>query len=149
MASYETDRTFNIGHALQDRDRVGWFLLLFCLTGAAGAWSVQLATNASLGGTACLVGFGQNAAPILGWWWAIVGVNLGALLIGFAALGVSIFNFVRTEKTPEEANEADVVSAGSGRTRFLSMWGAFTSVLFLLAIAFNTIAVFWGGLCTI
>ena len=49
-------------------------------------------------------------------------------------------------------HEHDARSGGGwtparGRTRFISIWGIWIGVLFLVAIAFNTISVFWIGLC--
>jgi hypothetical protein len=41
------------------------------------------------------------------------------------------------------------MEAGEGRSRFLSVWSIWTGVLFLLAIAFNTLSVFWVGLCDV
>lgn len=143
----ENDTSFDIGQRAPGYGRVGWSAVVFSLFGAAVAWSVELAINGSLGGTACLVGYGQNHATIRGWGHdAIIGVNLAALLIAIAAILIGLRS-VRLTRTPDTFDVGDVVHSGEGRTHFLSMWAVFTSLLFFCAIAFNTIAVFWGGLC--
>ena len=42
-----------------------------------------------------------------------------------------------------------MMDAGEGRTRFLAIWGIWIGLVFMLAIAFNTISVFWAGLCRV
>ena len=71
-------------------------------------------------------------------------VNLAALVGATLALALSIRNLRRTR---HEFGSGGVMDAGEGRTRFLSIWGIWLSVLFIIAIAFNTIAVFWSRLC--
>jgi hypothetical protein len=40
-----------------------------------------------------------------------------------------------------------VMDADEGRTHFLAIWGIWLGVVFMLAIAFNMISVFWIGPC--
>ena len=140
-------RTYHIGHPAPGRahtkDRWLWFGFL----GGPVAWSLQLAINGSLAGLACL---GDAATPdveMAGWTQpAVIVVNLAALAVAAVALIVSVLNLRKTWEA--EAGEGHgVMGAGEGRTRYMSVWGIWTSLLFLCAIAFNTISVFWSGLC--
>lgn len=78
--------------------------------------------------------------------WLLPVVNLAALLGAGLGLALAVRNLHRTGR--ESAGESGgVMDAGEGRTRFLSIWGIWLGVVFILAIAFNTVAVFWVGLC--
>ena len=137
---------FDIGHPAPDRDRVSLWLLFFGLLAGPVAWSLQLNANAAVAGLACLTTHGA-AAPAIGSESTsirIVVVNLVALAIGLSALGVSLACLRRTRHLEHAGG---VMEAGEGRSRLLSIWGIWTSVLFLLAIGANTISVFWRGLC--
>ena len=151
MAANSRDTSFDIGHPAPDRGRVRNFVLFFGLAAAAFAWSVELAATASLGGAACVTGdgpkFGFTSAG-----WATVTltvVNLVALLVAFGALAISWRNMKRASvlEGRHVTGDGGVLDSGEGRTRFISVWGIFASVLFIIAIGFNTIAVFWSGLC--
>ena len=139
---------FDIGHPAPGRavtrDRWLWFGFL----AAPVAWSLQLAFNSGVAGLACL----GSAAPdveLRGWTEpAIILVNVCALAIALVGLAVSVRNIRRThEAEASEGESRGVLGAGEGRTRYMGVWGVWTSVLFFCAIAFNSIAVFWEGLC--
>ncbi len=145
-ATHETG--FDIGHPAPDRGRIGGWWLLFGLVGGAVAWSVELGLLAALGGAACAVGDGPKSLPA-GPEWAQVAevvINILALLVAAASLAVSWRNLNRTHRM-EKGDVHGMVDAGEGRTRFMAIWGIFANVLFLLAIGFNTVSVFWIGLC--
>ena len=131
---------FDIGHPAPDRGRVSLWPVFFGLLAAPVAWSLQLSANATVAGLACLTGAGSFETASI----SIVVVNLVALAIGLSAFGVSIACLRRTRHLDHTGG---VMEAGEGRSRFLSVWGIWTSVLFLLAIGANTISVFWRGLC--
>ena len=141
----DTGNRFDIGHpapgraALRDR----WLWVGFLA--APLAWSLQLSANSALGGLACLGGEATPDLDLLGWTaTAVLVVNAAALLIAVLAFAVSIRNLRRTGET-ERGEGGGVLGAAEGRTRYMSVWGVWTSVLFFFAIAFNTVAVFWGG----
>jgi hypothetical protein len=139
---------FDIEHPAPHRERVPLRLLLFGLSGGALAWALQLATNSAIAGVACLAGGGERPwAPR--WEWAepaSMAINLGALLLAFLALAVASLS-IRKTRHEEAERSGDVMDAGEGRTRFLSVWGIWASLLFILAIGFNTISLLWSGLC--
>jgi hypothetical protein len=75
-------------------------------------------------------------------------VNLAALLGATMMLALSVRNLRHTRQ--EHADGAGgMTDAGEGRTRFLSIWGIWLGVVFMLAIAFNTIVLFWVELCEV
>jgi hypothetical protein len=141
---------FEIGHPAPDRDQVRLAALGFGLAGGPAAWCLQLLAGSSVAGLACLAGDGSSTGSLnFGWATpAMIGVNLAALLVAILALVVSFRSFRRTASGYAEGHDS-VMEAGEGRSRFLAIWGIWTSILFILAIAFNTISVFWGGLCDI
>jgi hypothetical protein len=147
MARDDTAR-FEIGHPAPDRGRVSAWLLLFAFAGAALAWSLQIGANAAITGIACTGGGGERF-PTTDWGSGLlvaIGVNLAALVVALAAL-LAAWSTLRRTHREEGAHSGGVMDAGEGRTRFIAVWGVWASVLFILAIAFNTISVFWGSLC--
>lgn len=145
--THDSGNRFDIGHPAPGRDVTRDRWLWFGFLAAPVAWSVQLAVNGSLAGLACLGGAATPDVDMLGWTQpAIVVVNLGALAIAILGLAVSIRNIRKTHPA-EEGDGRGVLGAGEGRTRYMAVWGIATSVLFFCATAFNSVAVFWGGLC--
>ena len=72
--------------------------------------------------------------------------SLGLLAAALAiALAVSSLRETRDE---HEDQAGSMLDAGEGRTRFLALWGLWMGVVFLLAIAFNTLSAWWAGLCS-
>ncbi len=144
----ENPAQFDIGHPAPDRGRISRLLVAFGLVGAPLAWSLQLSANSALTGLACLLPDGASGVTaatdeaVV----ATVIVNLVALAVALLALLVARRDLHRT-RHPDQLHKEGVLMAGAGRTRFLSVWGVFASVLFLIAIAANTIVVFWRGLC--
>jgi len=148
MARNSQDTSFDIGHPAPDRGRVRNSVLFFGLAAGAFAWSVELAATASLGGAACVTGDGPKFGFTSAGWATITltVINLVALLTAFGALAISWRNMKRASAL-EGMDVGGVLDAGEGRTRFISVWGIFAGILFILAIGFNTVAVFWSGLC--
>ncbi|MGQ9366397.1 hypothetical protein [Azospirillum sp. ST 5-10] len=139
---------FDIGHPAPERHKAGPWLLFVTLFGAPLAWTLQLLVNSSIAGLACLTGTGARA-DVARWAWAdpvIVAVNLVALVAAGVAFLVALRS-LRLTHGEEAHRSGGVMDAGEGRTRVLAIWGLWSSVLFFLAIAANTVSVFWGGLC--
>jgi len=138
------DREFDIGHPAPARGAVGPWRLAVALGGAFAVWSVQIGLGGALGGLACLdpegarSWIGQEAALR-----ALVALDVAAVALGVWAMAIALSNLRRTRR--EHAWHGGVMDAGEGRTRFLSVWGVWTSGLFLLAILFNA-AVLLGRL---
>ena len=145
--THDNGNRFDIGHPAPGRGAVRDRWLWFGFLAAPVAWSLQLAFNSGLSGLACLGGAATPDVELVGWTEpAIVIVNVGALAIALVGLAVSVRNLRKTHDA--EAREGrGVLGAAEGRTRYMSVWGIFTSILFFCAIAFNTVAAFWEGLC--
>jgi hypothetical protein len=122
-----------------------WLWLSFLA--APALWSLQLAAAGSIAGLACIEASGARDTTRYAWAAAAVQwINMSALVLAFGALAFSIVHMRRTRAAaPEPAG--GVMAAGEGRAHFIAVWALFTSVLFIGAIAFNTFAAFWGGLC--
>ena len=140
------DATFDIGHPAPDRGRVGLGLLMLCLFAPPALWSLQHLVLYGFASHYCGLEPGVAAGASPGWLqWLLPVVNLTALLGAGLAL---ILSFRIQRRTRREFEGRGMMDAGEGRTRFLAIWGIWLGVLFMLAIAFNTISVFWTRLCT-
>ena len=138
---------FHIGHPAPSRDKVSGAALLTALFGAPVAWAIQLLANAAVSGAACVGPTGERVAeapdvvyPV------VIAVNLAAALAAAAAFVLALRSFRQTSSEAVDSH-GGVMDSGEGRVRLLAIWGIWTSVLFVLAILFNTVAVFWSGLC--
>ena len=143
------DTGFDVGHPAPHRDRVRQHLLALSLLMAPLAWSAQLLLSYGFASYAC--GFGRlqpSGAPAADWLqWVLPLANVAGLLAAALAIGLSFASLRRTGEEHEDQS-GSMLDAGEGRTRFLALWGLGMGVVFLLAIAFNTLAVYWSGLCT-
>jgi len=143
------DATFEIGHPAPDRGRIGPGLLALSLLAGPVAWSLQLLFIYGFASYACGPAATQAAASPAGWVdWVLPLVNLAALAAVALATLLSFRNLRHTRQEHEDQS-GGMMDAGEGRTRFLSIWGIWIGLLLLLAVAFNTLAVFWVGLCEI
>jgi hypothetical protein len=138
--------SFDIGHPAPDRGLVGAVALVLSLAGGPTAWTLQLLAGSALGGLACRAET-RVLAPDLATTWMII-VNLLSIALGLAALLLAWRNYRRTGRLGEKSH-GEVMEAGEGRTHFLSIWAIWTGVTFLVAIIFNTVSVFWAGLCAL
>ncbi len=138
---------FNIGHPAPGRERVGGLRLVLSFSLAPVAWSVQIGAITALGGI-CLGESGRSMVwPATDWAQpAIILINLGALAISIAGLLLSLLNIRQTWRAAD-APRGGVMKAGEGRAHWMAVGGFFCALLFIFAIAFNTISVFWGGFC--
>jgi hypothetical protein len=62
-----------------------------------------------------------------------------AILVSLAGLAVAATQ-LRQTPSPGGKDPSHLMSTRSGRDRFLAIWGVFSSLWFLFAILFNTIA---------
>lgn len=141
------EATFDIGHPAPDRERVGLGILMLGLFGAPLVWAVQLLLIYGFASYACAGGVLQPPHASPAWLnWLLPLVNVAALLLAALATAASYRNLRRT-RHEHTGHFRGVMDAGEGRTRWLSIWGIWMGIVFMLAIAFNTIGVFWAGLC--
>ena len=141
------DAAFDIGHPAPDRGRLGLGALMLCLFAAPALWSLQHLVLYGFASHYCSGSLAVSARDTVSWvHWLLPAVNLAALLGAGLGLALAVRNLHRTG-SETEGESGGVMDAGEGRTRFLSIWGIWLGVVFILAIAFNTVAVFWVGLC--
>ncbi len=146
MAS-RNEATFDIGHPAPDRGQVGLGVLMPALLGAPAAWSLQHLALYALASLACSGAFHGASGAAQDWLsWVLPLINLGALLAAGLATALAVRILRRTGGEAAE-HSGGIMDAGEGRTRFLAIWGIWLGVVFVIAIAFNTISVFWAGLC--
>ena len=74
-------------------------------------------------------------------WLAVLAITVLAIAVAAAA---AVFSFGLWRRTRAEAAGAasDLIEAGEGRTRFLSLWGAMSGAGFAIALLFSLIALF-------
>lgn len=126
-------------HPAPHRNRASW-TLGFALVAAPLAWLIQTSANYGLSSHACYPADEPLLSMQASWPWpaaliitlVAIATAAGALLVAFAA-----WRQTRGEATGEAP---DLIEAGEGRTRFLSMWGTMTGVGFTIALIFSLIA---------
>ena len=114
---------------------------LFGVFGGPLAWYVQLCAGYALASKPCFRGGQLTAAPGTDLSWsssAMVVVILAAVLVSLAALGTSWRSYRRSSTTaPGDAHHA--MEAGTGRARFLALWGMVLNAGFALAASTSAI----------
>ena len=86
----------------------------------------------------------RRVLPLRNYDWtfeAIVAVSMGAILMALASALVSR-NVWRRTRDEAKGDQQDLLEVGTGRTRFLAMWGMALGSVFGLVSAMTTIA-FW------
>jgi hypothetical protein len=139
---------FDVGRPTRFRDQVPLWLLMVGLTGSAIVWAIQFTVIASFAGLSCVsAGSLRHVAPhYQPGYWIMLGTNIGALVLSTLCL-LAAFDCLRRTGRTTFSRPAGVLRADEGRSRFLAIWGVASGILFTVGIAFNTIAIFWGGLC--
>lgn len=136
---------FEIGHPAPDSGRVSLTMLFIGFAGAPIAWSLQLLAMSGIAGIACATTLGGSLGLQPSWATpALIATNVAALIGSAVALAVGYRNLKRTRSELRGGNRG-LMDAGEGRTRYVSVWSVWTGILFILAILFNTISLFWGG----
>jgi hypothetical protein len=138
-----------IEHPAPHRSRASAGLLAIGLAAAPLAWGGQLVINYALASHVCFPGDNPLMSVASGWgaaWTVLLIVELIALAIalGGAAAAYRAWQATRTESS---GDSEDVIEAGRGRTRFLSIWGLMTSLGFFVAIIFSLVGLFAVPLC--
>ncbi|HUP06545.1 MAG TPA: hypothetical protein VMU47_05300 [Caldimonas sp.] len=141
------DAARDTAHPAPHRDRVPGWLITVGLFGAPAAWSVQSLLDVGLSGYACYPKDEPLATPIWsGLSIALAGANVVALLVCVIA-GVVAFVAYRRSGAERPGSAHHLLESGDGRTRFLALAGVLTSVLFVVAVAFETVQAIVGLPC--
>jgi hypothetical protein len=138
------DRASLTHHPAPQRHRVSAFESVFGLLGGPLAWFVQLCAGYTLASWPCFPLDEHRFLPQggYGWTWdAIVIVSLAAVVVALAAFVVSrrIFNRTRDEG---HGGDKHLLEVGSGRTRFLAVWGMVLGIGFAVTTAMTAMAFF-------
>jgi hypothetical protein len=126
-------------HPARHRDRVRLWVLVFGMAAAPLLWLAQLIVSYCVSAIACYGGDHPttiaSGAPVRT---ALLVFDAVALIVALAAAIVSFASW-RTVRA-----EQDI---GGGRTRFMALWGIMSSLCFLGAIVFHSIASVMAPLC--
>ena len=116
--------------------------MAFALVAAPAAWLVQVCSGFALSSWPCLAHDQPRVIPATGFawtWHAIVFISLSSLALSLVSMWVSGRVLMRTWDG-EAGGHLPVLESGSGRTRFLAMWGIILGGAFALATAFTAVA---------
>lgn len=132
-------------HPAPHRDRVMNIESAFGLLGGPAGWFLQLCAGFALASGPCFsAGMRVATAGAPSWpWLTMIAASVIGVLLGLAALLVSWRTLQRT-KRETTGNHRHLLEVGSGRTRFLALWGVcfsagFTVVTLLTFVAFTTV----------
>ena len=112
------------------------------LVGAPLAWGLQFVVIYAFASQLCMV---QSPSWLP---WLLPAVNLAGLVGAALALRALLLHLRKTRQEHED-QAGSMTDAGEGRTPSSQSGASGSAIVFLLAIAFNTIAVFWRGLCAV
>ena len=124
-------------------------MLLFAVLGAGTAWSVQLLVDYGLAAHNCF----PTDAPVMsatvpgGWVYPLLAaLNIVAIMLAILSTLAARTIWNRT-KDEHDSPTHHLLSAGEGRTRFLAMCGQLAGLGFLVAIIFDTFAIYMVPRC--
>ena|SRR6478672_6198592 len=140
-------RTELAAHPSPHRTRIGVSALLYGLVAAPMAWVVSQIVNSALAQEACFPGTEPLAVPAFGGVHAIqAAVLLAALVICASAAWVALAAW-RTTRGEQSGDQHALLSIGEGRSRFMALAGALTSIGFIVASLFSAPALVLVGSC--
>jgi hypothetical protein len=122
-------------HPAPHRDRVSALELAFAVAGGPVAWFLQFNAGYALASWPCFPGDHRMQLPMDGYAWsfpAMVVVMIAGVVIALAALWISWRALQRTRQE-SPGDHRHLLEVGSGRTRFLALWGVVLGGGFALA----------------
>jgi hypothetical protein len=134
-------------HPAPHRAAVGRVALWYGIFGAPFCWSAQLIVTYALAAHACfpqrqpLIRASSSAA-----WIAACAVIVVALIGAVAALVISLANW-RATQTEKSGEDAALLEAGEGRTRFMAYSGILLSALFIGGVILSGLALLLVRVC--
>ncbi|HEY2418537.1 MAG TPA: hypothetical protein VGH84_11510 [Steroidobacteraceae bacterium] len=134
-------------HPAPHRDRVRLWVLLFGVIAAPLLWLAQLIVSYGLSAIVCYRGNHPttivSATPVRT---ALLAFDAVALIVGLAAALVAFASW-RAVRAEQQSSGHQALDIGEGRTRFMALWGIMSSLCFLGAIIFHTLASIMAPLC--
>jgi hypothetical protein len=131
-------------HPAPHRDRVMTIESAFGLLAGPAGWFLQLCAGFALASTPCFIAGTRVVASGVPWAWpTMIAASTAGVLLGLEALFVS-WRVLQRTKEETTGNHRHLIEVGSGRTRFLALWGVclgagFTLVTLLTFVAFTTV----------
>jgi hypothetical protein len=135
-------------HPAPHRHRVSAYEMLFAVWGAGAAWIVQLIVDYGLAAHRCYPDDTPVISPdVPGWSYPVLlALNLVAIVTA-AAAGIVARRIWHRTKDEHGGSTHHLLTAGEGRTRFLAMCGQLAGLGFLVAILFDTVAIYMVPRC--
>jgi hypothetical protein len=138
---------FSTGHPAPQRDKVSLLALGFGLAAAPLAWAAQTIIGYALSSHACFPGDSPRSMPLFaGAGQFAITINLIAIAIAVLAAATAYRSW-RATRDEDDGRLRHLVEIGEGRTRFLALCGMLTSVGFLVAMIFASLAILLVPLC--
>jgi hypothetical protein len=131
-------------HPAPHRDRVSAFESTFGLLGGPGAWFAQLCAGYAMASWPCFPRDEHRILPEAGYAWtwsAIVAVSVIATSVSLTAFAVSRRTYKRVQGEGHGSHQ-HLLDVGSGRTRFLALWGMVFGAAFAVGSAITLVAFF-------
>ncbi len=138
-----------IAHPAPLRDRVALAEHAFALAAAPLVWGAQLIIGYGVSSRVCFSGSTPHVSSAIAWPGAVsllLVVEMLAMIVAVAGAVVA-WRLWRATREEVEGDAEDMIEAGKGRTRFLSLWGLMTSLGFAGAILFSLVGLLVVPLC--
>ena len=137
----------SLAHTVPKRARARFAALMFGACAAPIFWLGQLMLGYWVSATACYGGDHPTAMESAsGLRTALIAFDAVAIVAAVAG-GIVAFVCFRLVREEKERGHTEIVAIGSGRARFMALWGMLSSLWFLGAIIFDTIASIGVPLC--
>ncbi len=113
--------------------------MVFAIVAAPLAWFVLVCAGEALASEPCFPYGHRYAAPLSGleWTWpALIALLTACAVVSVAAIAVS-WSMYRATRSEEAGKYAGLLDEGTGRTRFMALWGLLYSAGFCVATLFS------------
>lgn len=129
-------------HPAPHRERASPVASTFALLGGPGAWFVQVCAGFAMSSWPCFPMDQRRALPLDGYAWTYTATGIISLAAVVTALAAALTGWRLLQLTREEmqGDHRHLVDTGSGRTRFLALWGTVYGAGFAVAAAITGIA---------
>jgi hypothetical protein len=129
-------------HPAPQRQRVSGLELAFAVAGGPVAWFLQFNAGYALASWPCFPGDHRMQLPMDGYAWSfpvMVAAMIAGVIIALTALWVS-WRALRKTRDEGPGDHRHLLEAGTGRTRFLALWGVVLGSGFAIASLITGVA---------
>ena len=158
--TYPSSPAFDAEPAGPERAWSSFIVLYYGILVPPFLWAFQESLNFGLASHACFPS--ATGAPRasfitgMGWvWWALLGINLGCLVLAAAGIATSyeswrrLWRDLRPDDRRREDVHDDLLEPGEPRVRVFAASGFLISLLFSIAILVNTISLWTLSTCSL